>query len=180
MAKLLGLYRHAKSDWGDGATRDFDRGLNDRGDRGAIVMGEHIRAHGVAWDLSLASPAVRVRDTLLGGLPDMPVTYDDRLYLASSDTILEVAQEHAAKAEAEPDTILMSGHNPGMQEVVLELVSPSHENDLFREAVVKFPTAAFAVMECNIDSWDKLKPRCAKLIHFARPRDLDPALGPAH
>ena len=178
MAKLLGLYRHAKSDWGDGATRDFDRGLNARGVKGAEVMGDHIRSHGVKWDLSLASPAIRVKDTLEGGLPEMDVTYDERLYLASFDTIMEVAQEHAAAGGDAAKSILMSGHNPGMQEVVLELVSPSHENDLFQEAVVKFPTAAYAILECNIDSWAALKPRCAKLIHFARPRDMDPELGP--
>ncbi|MEG3598644.1 MAG: histidine phosphatase family protein, partial [Pseudomonadota bacterium] len=29
--KILGLLRHAKSDWGQSDKRDFDRGLNDRG-----------------------------------------------------------------------------------------------------------------------------------------------------
>ena len=33
--KLLGLLRHAKSDWDDLGLRDFDRGLNDRGRKGA-------------------------------------------------------------------------------------------------------------------------------------------------
>ena len=42
--KTLGLLRHAKSDWDDMALRDYDRGLNDRGRRGAVVMGGHIRA----------------------------------------------------------------------------------------------------------------------------------------
>ena len=54
----------------------------------------------------------------------------------------------------------------------------AQENDLFKEACVKFPTAAYAVLECKIDSWADLRPRCAKLVHMARPRDLDPELGP--
>jgi len=62
--KTLGLLRHAKSDWDDMSLRDYDRGLNDRGKRGAAIMGGHIRAHGVAWDLLLASPAERVRRTI--------------------------------------------------------------------------------------------------------------------
>ena len=62
--KILGLLRHAKSDWGQSDKRDFDRGLNDRGRRGAQVIGDHIRAHGVKWDHLLASPAQRVRATL--------------------------------------------------------------------------------------------------------------------
>jgi phosphohistidine phosphatase len=42
----------------------------------------------------------------------------------------------------------------------------------------KFPTAAFAVMECAIDRWADLAPGCARLISLTRPRDLDPTLGP--
>ena len=34
--KTLGLLRHAKSDWDDIGTLDFDRGLNDRGRKGAF------------------------------------------------------------------------------------------------------------------------------------------------
>lgn len=180
MTKFLGIYRHAKSDWGDGATRDFDRGLNARGFKGATLMGDHIRSHDVHWDMVVASPAVRVRDTLVKGIPELPVTYDDKLYLASSDTILEVVEAHAGEGDDEADAILVSGHNPGLQEVILELVSPSHENDLFKEASVKFPTAAYAVLECNIEHWSQLKKFCAKLTHFTRPRDLDPELGPEH
>ena len=178
MTKIVGLFRHAKSDWGDGAARDFDRGLNDRGKAGAALMGEHIREHGVRWDMVIASPAVRVKDTLEAALPELPVTYDERLYLASPDTILEVVEEIAGGMAEEPKAVLISGHNPGMQETVLELVSPAQENDLFDEAVVKFPTATYAVLECTIDSWSGLKKFCGKLTHFARPRDFDPELGP--
>lgn len=175
LAKILGLLRHAKSDWGDGAERDFDRGLNDRGRQGAAIVGDHIRAHGIEWDKVIASPAVRVQQTLAGAIPEMPVIHDDRLYLASPDTIMDVV---AAHAEDEDETILIAGHNPGLQEIVLELVSPSAENDMFRDAVVKFPTATFAVLECNVDQWSALKKFCAKLTHFMRPRDLDSDLGP--
>ena len=178
LVKILGLLRHAKSDWSDGSSRDFDRGLNERGRRGSAVIGDHIRAHGIQWDRVVASPAVRVKDTLELGLPELPVIYDQRLYLASPDTIIEAAQAHAGEGEDEADAILMSGHNPGLQELLLDLVSPSNENDLFREAVVKFPTATYAVLECNVEHWADLKNFCAKLVHFTRPRDLDPELGP--
>ncbi|NBC88323.1 MAG: histidine phosphatase family protein [Alphaproteobacteria bacterium] len=176
--KLLGLLRHAKSDWGDASLRDFDRGLNERGRRGARVIGAHIGDHGAKWDLMLASPAVRVRETLGAALPDAAPLFDTRLYLASFDTILEVVQSHAAEAADEPGSVLVAGHNPGLQELILELVSPSHETDLFREAAIKFPTASYAILQCPVDSWADLRPRTATLAHFARPRDLDPDLGP--
>ncbi|MEM8726176.1 MAG: histidine phosphatase family protein [Pseudomonadota bacterium] len=174
--KLIGLLRHAKSDWDDTSQRDFDRGLNDRGRKGAALIGDHIRDHGIHWDVLVASPAVRVKATLEGAAMARSAVYDDRLYLANSDTILETIEAHADDADA----VLVSGHNPGLQEVLLDLVSPARENDLFREASVKFPTATYAVLECAIDTWADLKKHCASLVHFARPRDLDPELGPQH
>ncbi|MDC8755018.1 histidine phosphatase family protein [Erythrobacter sp. sf7] len=176
--KILGLLRHAKSDWDDMNQRDFDRGLNARGRKGAELIGRHIRDHGVKWDKVIASPAVRVKLTLEGALPDVAPEFDQKLYLASYDTIAETIEAHAGSGDDEAEAILVVGHNPGLQDTLLELVSPSKENDLFREAVVKFPTAAYAVLECDIEHWSQLKRYCAELVHFARPRDLDPELGP--
>lgn len=177
--KSLGLLRHAKSDWDDTAQRDFDRGLNERGRKGARLIGRHIREHGPHWDMVLASPAVRVTATLDGaGLPQQPV-FDQRLYLASFDTIVETIEAHAGKGDDEAQSVLIVGHNPGLQDVLLELVAPAKENPLFREAVVKFPTAAYAILECDIASWSELKRYCAEVVHFMRPRDLDPSLAPA-
>lgn len=172
--KILGLFRHAKSDWDDMAKRDFDRGLNDRGHRGAALMGEHIRQHGIRWQAIVASPAERVKRTLESAMPRAEIAYDERLYLASSETILETVQDHGAQC----DSVLVAGHNPGLQEVLFDLVSHANENALFFEAARKFPTAAFAVLELDIEDWSQLKPGCGKLMHFARPRDLDPELGP--
>lgn len=177
--KSLGLLRHAKSDWDDTAQRDFDRGLNERGRKGARLIGRHIREHGPHWDMVLASPAARVTATLDGaGLPQQPV-FDQRLYLASFYTIVETIEAHAGKGDDEADCVLIVGHNPGLQDVLLELVAPAKENPLFREAVVKFPTAAYAILECDIASWSELKRYCAEVVHFMRPRDLDPSLAPA-
>ena len=176
--KILGLLRHAKSDWDDTAQRDFDRGLNARGRKGAELIGKHIRDHGIKWDRLLASPAVRVKSTLDNALPEAEPIYDQRLYLASFDSIVETIDDHAGSGDAEAKAILISGHNPGLQDVLLELVAPGKENALFKEAVVKFPTAAYAVLECDIAHWSDLKRYCAELVHFARPRDFDPDLGP--
>lgn len=174
--KKLGLLRHAKSDWDDMATRDFDRGLNDRGRRGAALMGEYFNRKNLAWDAVLASPAERVRRTLDLTLPDAAAMWDERLYLASAETIFDVIRERAGEA----GTVLVSGHNPGMQEALLALVPPAAENSLFDEAARKFPTTGFALLELAIDDWSQLAEGCGKLTHFKRPRDLDPALGPEH
>ena len=172
--KTLGLLRHAKSDWDDIGKRDFDRSLNERGRRGARLIGRHIRDHGIAWDRVLASPAERVKRTLEAALPDADPLWDDRLYLASAETILDVVRERADDAAA----VLVTGHNPGLQEVLFALVPSEGENALFDEAARKFPTATFAVFELDINDWADLADGTGRLVHFTRPRDLDPALGP--
>ena len=174
--KILGLLRHAKSDWGQSDKRDFDRGLNDRGHRGAHVIGDHIAAHGVKWDTLLASPAKRVRLTLEDAMPNLEPVWDERLYLAGTDTIMDVIRESGGDAQA----VMVAGHNPGLGDMLFELVSPRNENALYDEAKVKFPTAAFAVYELDIDDWADLRDGCGTLVHFARPRDLDPELGPEY
>ena len=172
--KTLGLLRHAKSDWDDMSLRDFDRGLNERGRRGATVMGGHIRAHGVAWDVLLASPAERVKRTLDASRLQIPVRWDERIYLADSGALIEVLRG----VEDNPAAVLLAGHNPGLPQLIFELVAPERENALFAEVAEKYPTATFAVLELAIERWADCAPGCATLVHLARPRDLDPELGP--
>ena len=170
--KVLGLLRHAKSDWYDMALRDFDRGLNGRGRRGAAAIGAHMREAGLEWDRVIASPAERVRATISASVLSPAPRCDERLYLADAATLMAVLRE------AEGDRVLLVGHNPGLQEMVFRLVAPEHENDLFEAASEKFPTATLAVLELDIEHWGDISAGCGKLTHFARPRDLDPALGP--
>lgn len=172
--KRLGLLRHAKSDWDDMSLRDFDRGLNDRGRKGAALMGDHIRQHGGDWDMVLASPAERVKLTLEASGLKAPVRFEEDAYLADSPTLMQLL----AACDDDADAVLLMGHNPGLQELALDLVAPDAENALFNEVMQKYPTAAFAVLELDIDSWSDLESGCGKLVHFARPRDLDPELGP--
>lgn len=172
--KLLGLLRHAKSDWDDMSRRDFDRGLNARGRKGAALIGAHIMKHGVAWDAILASPAERVRRTLeSSGLPQ-PVIFDKAAYLSDASTLYRLVRENGGDADA----LLVAAHNPGLQELVLSLVGPENENRCFNELMVKYPTATFTVIELDIDDWADCAPGCGRIVHFARPRDLDPELGP--
>jgi phosphohistidine phosphatase len=172
--KRLGLLRHAKSDWDDMALRDFDRGLNDRGRRGAALMGAHIRDFGAAWDMVLASPAERVKRTLDASGLALPVTFDERAYLADSDTLAGLLGEHGGDAHA----VLLAAHNPGLQDLALHLVAQNAGDRLLHELEAKFPTAAFAVIDLDIADWSELTAGRGRLAHFARPRDIDATLGP--
>lgn len=191
--KTLGLFRHAKSDWHDPHARDFDRPLNGRGRKGAAVMGSHIHewcaARALRWDRILASPAVRSSETmeiaamsLPGGEPNPSgtprpryvINWDRRIYLASSATLIDILREQDDRSGA----MLMAGHNPGLEDLIFDLVPNDGSSPLRDMVEEKFPTAAFAVLELDIERWADLHHDCAALIHLARPRDMDPALGP--
>lgn len=172
--KRLGLLRHAKSDWDDASVRDFDRGLNARGRRGAALIGRHIANCGIAWERVIASPATRIRATLAAsGLPYAP-NFDDRVYLAEVATLLDLLRH----VDGDPASILLVGHNPGLHELLFRLVDPDAEGPLLAAAAEKFPTAAFAVLELPIAAWADLQADNARLVELTRPRDLDPELGP--
>jgi phosphohistidine phosphatase len=176
--KILGLYRHAKSDWHDARARDFDRPLNGRGRRGAVAMAAHIHQHGQDFARVIASPAVRVAETIEIGADAIGATFavnwDRRIYLASSATLLDLLCE----LEGDPASVMMVGHNPGLEDLIFDLVPDDGSSPLRDIVEEKFPTAAFAVLECDVDRWQDLREGCARLVHLKRPRDLDPALGP--
>ncbi|MFC0590702.1 histidine phosphatase family protein [Novosphingobium aquiterrae] len=176
--KTLGLFRHAKSDWQDPRARDFDRPLNARGRKGAALMGRHIRDHGIGWDHVIASPAVRCTETVeiaaeAAGRP-LAVNWDRRIYLASSATLADLLREQDDRFTA----TLMVGHNPGLEDLIFDLVPDDGSSPLRDVVEIKFPTAAYAVLELDIARWADLADNCARLVHLMRPRDLDPALGP--
>jgi len=158
--KTLTLLRHAKSGWDDPSLRDFDRALNAKGKRAAARVGRHWRELGLAFDTVVASPAVRVVETLeqvaIGYGDDLAPAWDRRLYLASAVTLLDVVREL-------PDSVgsaLFVGHNPGLEDLVLMLVSDT------------------ARLTFDVTHWADVAANGATFDLFVRPRDLDPALGP--
>lgn len=176
--KRLTLLRHAKSGWDDPVSRDFDRPLNARGKRASEVVGRWLREQGLRYDLILASPAIRCVETLehlaIGYGETLAPMWDKRIYLASADSLLDVVQEAPDSAER----VMMVGHNPGFEDLVLMLV-PDIAGDDARDAVEeKYPTASVAEICFDVDRWADVAPGAGKLTLFQRPRDIDPTLGP--
>ena len=176
--KTLTLLRHAKSGWDDMSLRDFDRTLNAKGQRAAQVVGRNLRTMDLKFDRVVASPAIRVAETLAhvgrGRGGDLSPVWDRRLYLASVESLLDVIRE-------QPDDVghlLIVGHNPGLEDLVLALVPAGLANPQREFVEDKFPTASVAVMTLEITGWPEAGAGRATLTHFVRPRDLDPTLGP--
>eukprot|EP01013_Petalomonas_cantuscygni_P029613 TRINITY_DN5522_c0_g2_i1.p1 TRINITY_DN5522_c0_g2~~TRINITY_DN5522_c0_g2_i1.p1 ORF type:complete len:181 (+),score=30.11 TRINITY_DN5522_c0_g2_i1:270-812(+) len=176
--KKLTLLRHAKSSWDDPVDRDFDRPLNKKGKRAAAVMGRFIQRNGLTFDQILASPAVRVIETLENveeaSGQAMEPTWDRKIYLASSATLLDVLRG----ASADADHVLMVGHNPGLEDLIFDLVPDDGTSPARDEVETKYPTATLAEMTLAIDNWADITEKCGTLDRFTRPRDLDLELGP--
>jgi len=166
--KTLTLLRHAKSGWDDPSLTDFERPLNARGREAARAMGGEMRALGLAFDRVVASPAARVTETLDGlaeSYGPLDPVYDERVYLASAETLLALVRATGDSCAS----LLVVGHNPGMERLALLLSSPG---PLREEIAAKYPTGALAEIAFPVDHWRDVGPGSGTLERFLRPRDL--------
>ena len=167
--RTLFVLRHAKSSWADPRDRDFDRPLNERGRDSAAAVGRYLRDRDWSFDLVLASPAVRVRQTIDGieetyGRPLDP-DFREPLYNAPAAALAKQLRSIGDSVEK----VLLVGHNPGLQQLVL-LLADADSGDIGGVAA-KFPTAALAELEVR-GGWHDLRPGSCPLIAFVRPSDL--------
>ncbi len=175
MRRLI-LMRHAKSSWGDPLLDDHERPLAERGLRDAPRMGAWLRARGIVPDLVLCSTAVRARQTcelVLGALGapaiDTPVRHLRQLYAFSSpEPLLRAIRDHGGMARA----LMLVGHNEAMHDLAL-LLARAGEKEALERLGKKFPTAAIAIHDIDIDDWRALSPASdSRLAHLMRPREL--------
>lgn len=170
MRRLL-LLRHTKSSWRDEALPDIERPLAPRGRRAAPAIGIYLRDHGMIPDLVLVSTAQRTRETwqLINLMfADAPaVRYDEKLYLADAEDILK----RVAKAPAAAETVMVVGHNPGLQELAVALYDGGEAIE-FNRLKAKFPTGGLAIYEFDVDRWTDIRVKSGRLVGFTAPRDL--------
>lgn len=164
--RTLYLLRHAKSSWDDPGLPDRERPLAPRGVRDAKRIATHLLRLEIAPGLVLCSPALRARQTLEpieATVPEAPVEVDERLYGASSETLLE-------RVRAVPDevpSVLLIGHNPGLQDLALLLAA---RGDELERLEAKFPTAALATL--SLERWSSLGAGDAELGAYVVPKQL--------
>ncbi|MGI9404757.1 MAG: SixA phosphatase family protein [Hyphomicrobiaceae bacterium] len=165
------LFRHAKSDWSANGAKDHDRELAPRGIVAAPLMASWLQDEGFAPDHILCSTAQRTRQTLdlaLTQWPDKPhVHFDKGLYLSSQDRIIRLIKEHGGDAE----TLMVLGHNPDMHDLTLDLVGPEYEAAASAQ-IGKYPTAAIAVLEFDIETWADIAKGGGRFVAFEKPKDL--------
>ena len=164
--KSLVVLRHAKSSWEDRALSDRDRPLDQRGRHAAQRMGRLIAELSLYPDFVWCSPSVRTRETWRLVAKALPAEFEptvvdrDELYHAAPETLLQIIRETPASCE----TLLVVGHNPGLEEFV-SLLSGREE---------RFPTAALAHFTLELDDWSQFSLKTqTRLEGLWRPKELE-------
>jgi phosphohistidine phosphatase len=164
----LMLLRHAKAEKAEGAMRDRDRPLNARGRGDAVEIAIYLRDHNLLPDRAVVSSARRTRETwermATEISTDLSVEYEDRLYNAGTDTILDVIKAVGRSAP----TLLVIGHNPGMHDMARRLLA--HRAGSTRTLDEGLPTAGLVVIDFAGEDWRNLAPKSGRLKVFVTPR----------
>jgi len=162
--RTLMLLRHAKSSHQDQRLADHDRPLTKRGQRDASRMGALLVDNDMLPDLMISSTALRTRETTervtaAAGFRG-PVHFSEELYLAGpKELVRAIAAQPATRS-----TVLVVGHNPGLEELLLALTQCDES----------LPTASLTRISLPIRQWRDLKTSTTgKLVHLWRPKELD-------
>lgn len=126
-------------------------------------MGELVREHGLMPDVVISSDAVRARLTAEAMAESLhyagEILLDQHLYMAGPDDILSLLR----RVRQNPETVMIVGHNPGLEELVEQLTGERQD----------LPTAALAQIVLPIDRWRDLtlSTRGTLMGHW-RPKEL--------
>jgi phosphohistidine phosphatase len=163
--KTLLILRHAKSSWKFPDLADHDRPLNKRGKRDAPKIGNLLKEKDLVPDIIISSTAVRAEKTAKmvakASKYKGKVTLTDSLYAAGPDAYIDVLRNLQNKY----NTVLVIGHNPGLEELVKILSGEEHH---------VMPTCALAHIRLDIQSWSDIVQMTGKgrLVRLWNPHKL--------
>jgi phosphohistidine phosphatase len=125
-------------------------------------MGGVMKKNQFLPDLILSSPAKRAEQTAYlvkeaAGIAS-EIKFDERIYEASPARLLEVIGEQNENS----DSILLVGHNPGLEGLLRALTGKMQP----------MPTAALAVIDLQADKWSEINSSAGNLRILIRPKEV--------
>jgi phosphohistidine phosphatase len=167
MSREFIVLRHAKAE--RGAYADHDRPLTARGRRDALAAGRWLAEHDVKPDLTLCSTAARAKETWALAAMELGdglhTTFERDIYDGDVDELLACIRQTTDDVR----TLLMVGHNPTLQDLVLSLTGHGTSAELLAAARHDFGTSAVARLKVHGD-WAGIDAGSAKLIDFTLAR----------
>lgn len=162
--RTLYLVRHAKSSWEHPGLRDFDRPLNERGQKDAPRMAQMLVKEGIKPDFLISSPAKRAIGTAIAfaetfGFSAEDVQREPNIYEAFPQEILRIISEL-------PDTatcIMLFGHNPTMTEVA---------NQFTEDFIDNVPTCGVVKISSNAENWQSFYEGNSKITACYFPKEV--------
>jgi phosphohistidine phosphatase len=168
--KTLWLLRHAKASPGGAGLADRDRPLTGRGRDAAARMGRHLSEREVHPELVLCSTALRTRETIELVAKELDtsleIEFEDELYLASERDL----RERIERVSDDVRSIMLVGHNPGLEELAIQLAVRGHPGAL-ADLRRKVPTGALAELRIHSQRWSHFARGC-ELVAFVTPKQL--------
>lgn len=163
--KQLLIVRHAKSDRNDPGMRDFDRPLNERGQKNAVEMAKRLIKQDLIPKQLVSSPAVRALSTAKLFADTFKMDHSEirkveSIYEASASALLRVINN----LNDESDFTALFGHNPGVSEVAFLLTDNAGLDNL--------PTTGIALIEFPFEHWNMISAGTGKLLLFDFPKNL--------
>lgn len=166
MRRTLLLLRHAQAYPESGGSSDFDRPLSGQGQAEAIHVANWLNEYHGLPDHARSSTATRARQTagaVFGqrALDTFNLTFDDRLYLAGLQTLLEILAETSNSVEQ----LLLIGHNPGLTHLLEYLAPP----DALSPDHQLLTPASIALMTFDVN-WSDFNHQCGSSCQIIYPR----------
>jgi phosphohistidine phosphatase len=167
MSRELWLLRHGKSER-NLAMDDFDRPLKKRGKRAVERIGEGLQQQRLIPDWIASSPAKRALTTAkivqkVIAVEGLVIAQDKRLYQEGFERLKTVLAECPSEARR----VLLVGHNPELEDLLINLVGAANLPDTDK----LLPTAALARLIMP-DDWSHLDAGCAKLLSITCAKSL--------
>lgn len=162
--KTLVILRHGKAQ-PDAPDGDRARELTERGRRASALMGDYISTTIGVPDAILSSDAARARQTAelvaeaAGFAGDLTIV--PQMYAADLRTLQAVVRSILD----EVDFALLTGHNPGLEELAASLAGIDEDD-------VRLPTAGLAHLEFDVDHWDLAHRGTARWRGIATPKTV--------
>ena len=163
--------RHAKSDWSDPGTSDFDRPISKRGRKNAKRIGQWMADNNYLPQKIISSPAKRARQTTelitmqLSRVNQEKIQYDDDLYLAGLDALMECIRIYKNNL----NSLMLVAHNPGMEQLVNCLSDKSAKADING---ISMTTANLVIYKYANNDFDPELDK-GELLEFIKPKELD-------
>lgn len=164
MERTIVFIRHAKSGLSDIGQSDFDRPLNERGERDAPIMGMRLAEKKIIPDLILSSSAKRTTQTAQKiaakvGYEKRLIQWEDKLYHASQAVITQFVEA----INDNHKLVFLVAHNPGITYMVNSL-------NLFLK-IDNVPTCGMVACSIKSNHWKDFTKTDKKILFFDYPKN---------